>query len=706
MGFADRLLAWSRRALGQRAKVIDGLAAAALTVGALGSLASLPADRTVLVSIASAVVCTSSVAWRRASPALAAVVSWTAVVAYQISSQDTQGAFVSIPVALTCYTVGRFDAARQWRVGLVAVWSLAACTVIEVDSGFSVGQDLLAWIPLCVLPILAGLLVARRARMVDRLRGMQARLSDEQHSELARGIAEERARIARELHDVVAHCVSVMVIQAGAARLLLASDVPAARAALQVVASAGREALADLRRAVGVRRRADSFAELTVGLAQLPRLIARMSSGGLDVHLHVRGTPRALPADVDLSAFRIVQEALTNVHKHAPSARVDVTVTHGVSGAGGAGGVELRVADTGPSALAGHADGPGHGLAGMRERVALHGGELEAGPGAAGGFVVHARLSAAPAGSIWSSPGPSATLSAGSVAPTGSTSSSAGSRRPRLRWRRLAPTWVDALFSAAWLVGLEAEALTSTHRSGPLALNAAVVAVMALVGVVRRRAPFVFIAVVGAGAIALSGGLASPDRASVVGAYTVLVCSYTVAAYRPRALALAGLATLVAGDVLTTAVRHAPASSAFGAGLMAGVVWLLGRVAREQRELAVELETATARLAADNENRALLARYDERARIARDLHTLVAQLVTTMVVQAQAADGLIDTVDTDPIAAAGAIRGIEHSGRAALAHMRQMLGVLRSTADPAPLRPQRHEPAAGAARGMLLVVPS
>lgn len=668
--------------LSQRAKLIDGIVAAALTAGALGSLASLPADRTVAMSIAAAVVCTTAVAWRRMSPMLAALTASAAVVGYQISSQDTQGAFISIPIVLTSYTVGRFEASR-WRIGLVAAFALVACTVIEVDSGFDVGNDLLTWIPLTVLPIVAGLLVAGRERMVDRLREIQAHLSNQQHIEQVRAIAEERTRVARDLHDVVAHGVSVMVIQAGAARLLIAGDGSAAHAALQIVASAGREALADLRRVVGVQRRgADPFAGSTVGLAQLQRLVARMRSRGLDVHLHEHGTPAALPADVDLSAFRIVQETLTNVHKHAPSARVEVTVKHGAEG------IDLRMEDTGPAVPVNPRDGSGHGLVGMRERVALHAGEFEAGPTAAGGFLVHAQFPTASGGSI----------RPGAVA---SEPSSLAPLQSRLRWPKFTAMQVDAQYSVAWLVALEAEVLTSSHRSGPLALNAAAVAVMALIGVIRRRAPFVFLAVVGAVTIALSGGLADPDRGSVVGIYTLFVCSYTIAAYRPRVPALAGLGALITGVVLTTAVQHAPAGSAFGGALMTWVVWLSGRVVRRQRELAAELETAMARVAAERDNRALLALYDERARIARDLHTLVARFVTTMVVQAQVADELIDT---DPVAAVDAIRGIEQTGRATLSQMRQMLGVLRNHTDPAPRHPQLEVRSAEVAPGMALAV--
>jgi signal transduction histidine kinase len=259
-----------------------------------------------------------------------------------------------------------------------------------------------------------------------------------------------------------------------------------------------------------------------------------------------------------------------------------------------------------------------------------------------------------------------------------------GDRR-RYFWQRLTPQAVDAVFAGAWLVALEIEALTSSHRTGPIAANVAAVAAMAAAGVIRRRAPFVFLAVVGALTLALSGGLASPARASLVGAYALFVGGYTIAAYQPRRRALAGLVVVLVGVVVGTAVQDAAAGAAFGGGLMVCLVWLLARMVRQQREVTAALEDATARLAAEREERALIALYDERARIARDLHTLVARLVTTMVVQSEAADEL---VATHVAGADSAIRTIEQTGRQALSQMRHMLGVLRNEDRAGPVHPR------------------
>jgi signal transduction histidine kinase len=682
MSAGDGLRAWGRRPIDHHWVLVDAIAAALLTVGALASLAGMASDRTVALSIACAVGCTTAVGWRRAAPSLAALVALTSVAGYQISSHDSQGGFVSIAIVLTSYAVGRFDAARRWRVAAVAGYALGVCTVIELDSRFSVGGDLLTWIPLVVLPIAAGLLVDRRERMADRLRELRSRLLNEQEVELDRAVAEERVRVARELHDVVAHCVTVMVIQSGVARVQLASDKSGAREALRVVARAGREALADLRRVVGPRRRGnDPFAGPRVGLAQLDRLIRHTRAGGVEVDSQVGGEPVVLSPDLDLTVFRIIQEALTNVGKHAPSAQVDVIVTHRRHA------VDVRIEDSGPSAVRRPGHEAGHGLTGMHERVSVHGGDLDVGPTAGGGFVVHARL---PITSAVPRRSPAAPTALPPIAPRG------------LRVRFLTTRHIDIMFSAAWLAALEADALLNSRRSGPVVLNVVAVAVMAAAGVIRRRAPFAFLAVVGGLSIALSGGLASPDRVGVVGIYTLFVCSYTVAAYLPRGRAIFALLVILLGVVASTVLDQAPPGTAFGAGLMVCAVWFVGAVARNQRALATDLETATAKVAANRDARALIARYDERARIARDLHAVLARLVTTMVIEAEAA---ADLAGVDGAAASDAIASIERAGRDALGQMRQMLGVLRNGAGPV-RRPRRVVAPGDTTSSELLAAPS
>jgi signal transduction histidine kinase len=198
-------------------------------------------------------------------------------------------------------------------------------------------------------------------------------------------VAEERARIARELHDVVAHGVSVIAIQADAAEAALEKDPARAKAPLHAIRGSAAEALADMRRLLGVLREDQDGNEITPqpGLAQLDALIGRVRGAGVEVRVKEEGAPRALPASLDLSAYRILQEALTNVRKHAAGAAAEVRLLWSEQA------LELRISDDGPGANGGP---PGHGLVGMHERVKVHGGELRTGTAPDGGFEVHARL--------------------------------------------------------------------------------------------------------------------------------------------------------------------------------------------------------------------------------------------------------------------------------------------------------------------------
>ena len=199
-------------------------------------------------------------------------------------------------------------------------------------------------------------------------------------------VADERTRIARELHDVVGHSVSVMTVQASAARRLLRPHQEKEREALLVVEQTGREALAEMRRMVGVLRRPEEAPALAPqpSLEHLDRLISQTREAGLPVDLRIEGDPEPLPTSVDLTAYRLVQEALTNAIKHARANHAEVVVRYDD------GQVELTVTDDG----SGDGDGEsgGHGLVGMRERVSVYGGELEAGPLAEGGYRLRARL--------------------------------------------------------------------------------------------------------------------------------------------------------------------------------------------------------------------------------------------------------------------------------------------------------------------------
>ena len=201
----------------------------------------------------------------------------------------------------------------------------------------------------------------------------------------AEAVAGERATIARELHDVIAHSVSVMTVQAGAARLLLEEDPPRARESLVAVEETGRQALGEMRRLLGILRGDEHEARLTPqpGIADIDALVEQVRAAGLPVDVVVDGAPKPLSPGVDLAAYRVVQEALTNALKHAGAARARVSIRYGANA------LELAVTNDGRAPRNG---GTGHGLVSMRERVTLYGGEFEAGPRGEGGYAVRASL--------------------------------------------------------------------------------------------------------------------------------------------------------------------------------------------------------------------------------------------------------------------------------------------------------------------------
>jgi signal transduction histidine kinase len=235
-----------------------------------------------------------------------------------------------------------------------------------------------------------GFALGRKFEEADVARERAARLERERDEEARAAVAEERARIARELHDVVGHSVSVMTVQASGVRRLLREDQEREREALLIVERTGREALAEMRRMVGVLRRPEEAPALAPqpSLEHLERLVEQARESGLPVELRVQGKAVELPAGVDLTAYRLVQEGLTNALKHAHATRAEVLVSYGD------GEIELVVSDDGHGV--GNGDGGGHGLVGMRERVSVYGGELDAGPQPGGGYRLRAKLPVTP----------------------------------------------------------------------------------------------------------------------------------------------------------------------------------------------------------------------------------------------------------------------------------------------------------------------
>jgi signal transduction histidine kinase len=662
------LRATARRSLG----AVDVVVSVLLTLGGLAEVANLAYAGPAAAGVTSCVVCTGSVAVRRRVPFTAALAAGAALAVYQVVTRDPDGSFIAPAVVLTYYYAGRSAAERRaWkRLAALLGYGLAAVVLIQTATEpFSLLGALSSWL-IMLLPVAAGLVVTRYAFLTRRLREATASLRDEQQVRAARVLGEERNRIARELHDVVAHHVSVMVIQAGAARLLAAADLAAADAALRVVEQSGREALTDLRRIMGVLRRRDTpDAALQAGLGHLDHLVSRTRASGVPVDVVLSGRLDQVPAAVDLVAYRVIQEALTNVVKHACPASVQVMISVSQQM------LEVAVSDNGVRSAAAGLPSSGHGLAGMRERVELYGGQLTSGHRTGGGFDVHATI-----------PLRTEPLERHQASDKETVSHPPRSRPvdTASRWLAAVRPWSDPLLAGCWLIALELDALTDQYRRGPVALNAAAVAIMAVAFAWRRRSPLLFVIVVGCAAIPLSSGLTSA-HSTLTGFYCVTVPMFTVAAWQARTPAATGLALWITGATASGVIAHKPAAGIAGGLIASCLLWAAGRLWRGQRTLSERLAQTHALLEAERDDRERLAIATERARIARELHTLVAEGVVEMIVQAAAAR---QTLGGDPSAAAAPAQVIEQAGRDALARMRDILGVLRARQAVAQVRPQ------------------
>jgi signal transduction histidine kinase len=359
--------------------------AISLGVAALGLLEILGDSRYSPrgVGIGAIAVTAAALLFRRRAPlpALAVVLAMVGLTSSLDSPEDPTYWFLASVVAT--YAVGAYPRppVAIGGLGLVLAYFAGGAAV----DGQPIGDVLFVWLLLGGVWA-AGRLIERRTNEAARLERQTRILEQEREQRAREAIAEERARIARELHDIVAHGVSTMVLQVGGVRRRLRDDQSAELDALLNVEETGRRSLVEMHRMLGIMRQADDGMLLTPqpGLARLEDLAESMRAAGLPVELKVEGTPVELPSGLDLSAFRIVQEALTNTLKHAGPARASVIVSYRPAA------LELEVTDDGAAAANGN--GGGHGLVGMRERVALFDGRLETGPGAEGGYRVHAEL--------------------------------------------------------------------------------------------------------------------------------------------------------------------------------------------------------------------------------------------------------------------------------------------------------------------------
>ncbi len=356
---------------------------AAFAVGLLVALEveiwlSSHADHRGLLSVA-AVFAALPLALRVRLPLAAFAVVWASLlVMKEISpSIDDTSTLWIVAGLFSIYSLGANARGRQAWVGAALAAALTVQFIGDDGDRFMWG-DIVFGIFVMGGPWLAGVMMRlRRAR--------EYQLEDEK-AQAEASIVEERQRIARELHDVIAHAIAVVVVQARGGRRMLDHDLADSRRAFDAIERTGEQALGEMRRLLGLLRESDDeLARAPLpSLARLPDLADQLRASGLAVELDIQGEPVELPPGVDLSAYRIVQEALTNSLKHAGPAQARVCIRYGAEA------VELEIVDDGRGG--GRGNGTGHGLAGLRERAAIVGGALDAGPRAEGGFAVRAEL--------------------------------------------------------------------------------------------------------------------------------------------------------------------------------------------------------------------------------------------------------------------------------------------------------------------------
>jgi signal transduction histidine kinase len=342
---------------------------------ALSDAVTRDATGTIALGYALAVVVAAPLWWRRRAPLTVLVVVALGDAALSLLGYESASG-LALMVAL--YTASSLRERGPLALVIAPLFAL---------SGTALLLDARNWVEVLAtvvveggIPIAFGRVVFNRRRRVVRDREEAAR----------EAVSVERSRIARELHDIVAHHMSVMVVQAAAARAVAGRDPAAADDALRQIETSGRAGLTEMRRLLEILKSQERGEERAPqpGLARLDELVDGMRATGLSVETVVEGTPHELPPGVDLSAYRIVQEALTNTLKHAGDAHARVLLRYEP------GAIEIEVADDGRGAGNGETAGGGQGLIGMRERVQLFGGTLDSGPRDGGGFVVRARLPA------------------------------------------------------------------------------------------------------------------------------------------------------------------------------------------------------------------------------------------------------------------------------------------------------------------------
>ncbi len=364
---------------------VDALIAAAFLVEGLLEAALLYGDaRYVWLGVLATTLITAGLAVRRRQPLLSVVLAIAGFVLFQpLGREINDNVYASFfGVLFVLFSFGLNEPRGRVLLGGFVFVFLANVLALETDSYSSTPVDLVfGGLVIAGGPILLGRVIANRSRLNTTLREKAERLRRERADQAEQAASDERTRIAGELHDVVAHAMSAMVVQAGGARRLAERDPGRARDAFAAVEETGREALTEIRRLLGVLRREDDEIALAPqpSLRHLASLVRRVEAAGLPVVLRVDGEERPLPPGVDLTAYRLVQEALGGALEQGAAGRADVLVRYRPDG------LDLEVTDDGS------ADGA-RPLAGVRERVSLYGGQLHAGRRRAGGHAVRAKL--------------------------------------------------------------------------------------------------------------------------------------------------------------------------------------------------------------------------------------------------------------------------------------------------------------------------
>jgi signal transduction histidine kinase len=651
---------------------------AVLTVG-LFALALLEAglavggERPVALAVIPAL--TLPLAWRRGRPAMVALIVTAALAAQEAWEaialfEQTFTGFVCVIVA--AYSLGRY-AGRQALVLAGAGCAVAAGLAIGLNDLSGVSGVIAS--ALVLAPAAAGRAVLARVSLREQLE-KQARELEATAGAAAEAVAtDERARIAGELQDVVGHRVSEMVVQAQVARRLAEREPGRATTAIEFVEARGREALEEMRRLLGVLRRGDE----AVALAPMPTLVrlgalAQAARGrGHTVELVVGGEPANVPPGLDVAAYRVIEQALLEATDRSGDGPVTIRVAHDRRW------LELEVARerAASTALAMRATDAPRPAIGIRERVAAFGGDLEAGDRADGAYHLRARL---PLGGSRSAAVSSPALARSSNTTTPPEIQSRGSSAPMGRFLRS-----DAVLTLTLIGVMAVEAATVSTREGPPLANAFAAGLVAAPLLMRRSSPLAA-CVLGWAAASAMTVLFTPATELASFVLPVVLYSYAVSAYAGNGRAWAGLTVGASGILALNLLQGGPTwgDVAFPV-IVVGLSWLAGRAVRSQIAMAREVVERAQTLERAGEEGALAAAAQERERIARELHDVVAHTLSVMVIQAGAARRNLERAPGPAVVALGVV---EETGRTALTELRRLLALVRPAHEDAALAPQ------------------